>query len=128
MPFVINARTDIFRGGGGESAVDEAIQRGNAYLEEGAGCVYSCHLCSRPRDNGEIGRGTDGPVNVLANPAAPSLDILREIGIARASIGGLFSLMVYTKVQEACAELNDTGTLGWGKENILHPEMNKLMT
>ena len=72
--------------------------------------------------------GIDGPVNVLANPAAPSLDILREIGIARASIGGLFSLMVYTKVQEACAELNDTGTLGWGKENILHPAMNKLMT
>ena len=127
VPFVINARTDIFRGGGGESAVDEAIQRGNAYLEEGAGCVFVPFV--RDRETMEkLVAGIDGPVNVLANPAAPSLDILREIGIARASIGGLFSLMVYTKVQEACAELNDTGTLGWGKENILHPAMNKLMT
>ncbi|RZO37982.1 MAG: isocitrate lyase/phosphoenolpyruvate mutase family protein [Rhodospirillaceae bacterium] len=126
VPFVINARTDVFYGGGNENALDEAIRRGNAYLEEGAGCVFVPFV----RD-GEIMvklvAGIDGPVNVLANPAAPKLDDLRDIGIARVSIGGLFSLMAYTHVRDACAELADTGELAWGKDNILHPDMNKLM-
>ncbi|PPR11739.1 MAG: Carboxyvinyl-carboxyphosphonate phosphorylmutase [Alphaproteobacteria bacterium MarineAlpha11_Bin1] len=125
VPFVINARTDVFRGGGNEDSLNEAIRRCNAYLEVGAGCVFVPFV--RERETMErLVSGIDGPVNVLANPAAPSLDELREIGIARVSIGGLFSLMIYTQVREACAELYDTGTLGWGEGNILHPEMNML--
>ena len=126
VPFVINARTDVFYGGGNEKSLDEAIRRGNAYLEEGAGCVFVPFV--RDREIMEkLVAGIDGPVNVLANPAAPKLDDLRDIGIARVSIGGLFSLMVYTHVRDACAELSDTGELAWGKDNILHPDMNKLM-
>ena len=126
VPFVINTRTDVFYGGGNEKSLDEAIRRGNAYLEEGAGCVFVPFV--RDREIMEkLVAGIDGPVNVLANPAAPKLDDLRDIGIARVSIGGLFSLMVYTHVRDACAELADTGELAWGKDNILHPDMNKLM-
>lgn len=126
VPFVINARTDVFYGGGNENSLEDAIRRGNAYLEAGAGCVFVPFV--RDRETMEkLVTGIDGPVNVLANPAAPPLDELREIGIARVSIGGLFSLMIYTHVRDACAELNDTGTLWWGKDNILHPDMNKLM-
>ena len=99
---------------------------GNAYLEEGAGCVFVPFV--RDRETMEkLVAGIDGPVNVLANPAAPSLDELREIGIARVSIGGLFSLMIYTNVRDACVEMQETGKLGWGKDNILHPDMNRLM-
>jgi len=126
VPFVINARTDVFHGGGNENSLDDAIRRGNAYLEEGAGCVFVPFVRDRETMVKLVG-GIDGPVNVLANPAAPPLDELREIGIARVSIGGLFSLMVYTRVRAACAELTETGTLSWGEENILHPDMNKLM-
>ncbi|MGB0632502.1 MAG: isocitrate lyase/PEP mutase family protein, partial [Alphaproteobacteria bacterium] len=36
VPFVINARTDVFFGGGNETSLDDAIRRGNAYLEVGA--------------------------------------------------------------------------------------------
>src|SRR5436305_6556967 len=35
---VVNARVDVFLGGAGD--VDEAVERGNAYLEAGADCVY----------------------------------------------------------------------------------------
>ena len=126
IPFVINARTDVFYGGGDENSLNEAIRRGNSYLEVGAGCVFVPFV--RDRDTMEkLVAGIDGPVNVLANPAAPPLDELFEIGIARVSIGGLLSLMIYTHVREACTELSETGALEWGKGNILHPEMNKLM-
>ncbi|MEE2720580.1 MAG: isocitrate lyase/phosphoenolpyruvate mutase family protein [Pseudomonadota bacterium] len=126
VPFVINARTDVFYGGGNENSLDDAIRRGNAYLEVGAVCVFVPFI--RDRETMEaVVAGIDGPVNVLANPAAPSLEILRDIGIARVSIGGLFSLMIYTHVRDACAELAETGELAWGKDNILHPDMNKLM-
>jgi 2-methylisocitrate lyase-like PEP mutase family enzyme len=126
VPFVINARTDVFHGGGNENSLDDAIRRGNAYLEEGAGCVFVPFVRDRETMEKLVG-GIDGPVNVLANPAAPDLNVLREIGVARVSIGGLFSLMIYTRVRQACAELTETGTLSWGEDNILHPDMNKLM-
>jgi len=126
VPFVINARTDVFFGGGSDTSLEDSIKRGNAYLEEGAGCVFVPFV--RDRETMEkLVAGIDGPVNVLANPASPNLDELREIGIARVSIGGLFSLMIYTNLRDACAEMKESGTLTWGKDNILHPDMNKLM-
>lgn len=126
IPFVLNARTDVFFGGGTETSLEDAIKRGNAYLEEGAGCVFVPFV----RDGETMEKlvaGIDGPVNVLANPAAPDLGELQKIGIARVSIGGLFSLMIYTNLRDACAEMKNDGTLNWGRDNIIHPDMNKLM-
>jgi len=126
VPFVINARTDSFRGGPGDGALEEAVKRGNAYLEEGAGCVFIPFV--RDRDTMEkLVNAIDGPVNFLANPAAPDLAEMQEMGVARVSIGGLFSLLIYTQLRDACEEMRTLGTLNWGKDNIIHPEMNKLM-
>ena len=126
VPFVINARTDSFRGGPGDGALEEAVKRGNAYLEQGAGCVFIPFV--RDRDTMEkLVTAIDGPVNFLANTAAPDLAEMQEIGVARVSIGGLFSLLIYTQLRDACEEMRTLGTLNWGKDNIIHPEMNKLM-
>ena len=70
----------------------------------------------------------DGPVNFLANPAAPDLPAMQDMGVARVSIGGLFSLMTYTRVRQACHEMRDSGTLSWAEDNIIHPAMNKLVS
>jgi 2-methylisocitrate lyase-like PEP mutase family enzyme len=126
VPFVINARSDGFFGGASDAVFDETVRRCNAYLQEGAGCVFVPFV----RDRGTMEKllaAIDGPVNFLANPAAPDLGQMQAMGVARVSIGGLFSLMIYTRVREACHELRDSGTLNWGKDNIIHPEMNKLM-
>lgn len=126
VPFVVNARTDGFYGGGDDEAFAETVRRGNAYLEEGAGCVFVPFV--RDRETMEkLLAAIDGPVNFLANPAAPDLPAMRQMGVARVSIGGLFSLMTYTRVREACAEMSKDGTLNWAKDNIVHPEMNGLM-
>ena len=127
VPFVINARSDGFFGGRpGEGVFEETVRRCNAYLQEGAGCVFVPFV--RDRDTMEkLLAAIDGPVNFLANPAAPDLHQMREMGVARVSIGGLFSLLTYTRIREACLEMWDSGTLTWGKDNIVHPEMNRLM-
>lgn len=126
VPFVINARTDVFYGGGNDTSLEDAIKRCNAYLEEGAGCVFVPFV--RDRETMEkLVAAIDGPVNFLANPAAPDLGQMQEMGVARVSIGGLFSLMIYTNLRDACLEMQDSGTLNWGKDNIIHPAMNKLM-
>ena len=127
VPFVINARSDGFFGGRpGEGVFEETVRRCNAYLQEGAGCVFVPFV--RDRDTMEkLLAAIDGPVNFLANPAAPDLHQMREMGVARVSIGGLFSLLTYTRIREACLEMRDSGTLTWGKDNIVHPEMNRLM-
>ena len=59
---VINARVDVFINGSGE--VDEAVERGNAYLAAGADCVYPI-LCPTPTI-ADLAQRIDGPINVLA--------------------------------------------------------------
>lgn len=126
VPFVINARTDGFHGGLTEEAFAESVRRANAYLEAGAGCVFVPFV----RDGAMIARlvgAIDGPVNILAGAPSPPIPEMQKMGVARVSIGGLFSLMTYSHVRAACHELRDAGTYGWAKDLILHPEMNKLM-
>jgi len=126
VPFVINARTDGFYPGAAEGVFEDTVRRANAYLEAGAGCVFVPFV----RDAETIARlveAIDGPVNILAAAPSPPLPEMQKMGVARISIGGLFSLMTYTRVREACTELRESGTYGWTKDIILHPEMNALM-
>ena len=68
-----------------------------------------------------------GPINILAGASSPSVPKLQNIGVARVSIGGLFSLMSYTQIRMACREIDNHGTYDWAKDVILHPEMNRLL-
>ncbi len=126
VPFVINARTDGFYPGLSEEAFADSVRRANAYLEAGANCVFVPFV----RDAAMIRRlvgAIDGPVNILAAAPSPPIPEMQKLGVARVSIGGLFSLMTYTHVRAACQELRDSGTYGWTRGIILHPEMNGLM-
>jgi len=88
VPLVINARTDVFLRGDGN--VDEAVRRGNAYLEAGADCVYPIMVT----EAGAIERlaaEIHGPINVLQRPGVPGIAELEQLGVARVSVGsGLF--------------------------------------
>lgn len=88
VPFVINARTDSYWLGLGDdgSRLRTSIARGNAYLDAGADCVFV---------PGRFGADViatlvtelAGPLNVIASPACPPLQELRELGVARLSMG-----------------------------------------
>jgi 2-methylisocitrate lyase-like PEP mutase family enzyme len=99
---VINARIDVFvRKTGG---IDEAVERGNAYLDAGADCVYpiACPVAAVADLAGRI----DGPNNVLAIPGMPEPHELQNFGVARMTWGsGLASAAYAEAVRIAAAAL-----------------------
>ncbi len=85
-PLVINARVDVFLHDSG-AALEAGVERARAYLAAGADCVYPITLA----DHDLIGRfvtATQGPVNILSMPGAPSVAELTALGVARVSLGG----------------------------------------
>jgi 2-methylisocitrate lyase-like PEP mutase family enzyme len=80
---VLNARVDVFIAGSGE--VEEAIERGNAYLGAGADCVYP--IDAPFEVVGVLAAGIHGPVNVLVPSHDPPLAELARLGVARVTFG-----------------------------------------
>jgi 2-methylisocitrate lyase-like PEP mutase family enzyme len=88
VPLVLNARTDVFIGAVGDpgTRLERAIERGRAYIEAGADCIFIPAVV----DAGQIEalvHGIGGPVSVLAGPASPPLGELARLGVARVSVG-----------------------------------------
>jgi 2-methylisocitrate lyase-like PEP mutase family enzyme len=90
VPFALNARTDAWLLGDGrprEARVADAIERGRAYLDAGATCVFV------PGDFGEdvIAELVAGighrRVSLIGLPEVPPPDRLEELGVARISYG-----------------------------------------
>lgn len=84
VPFVINARTDVFLGGAG--GVDEALERGRAYAEAGADCIFVPGV-GDPEAIAALVAGLPIGMSVLATPAGPTLEELAALGVARISLG-----------------------------------------
>jgi 2-methylisocitrate lyase-like PEP mutase family enzyme len=99
VPLVINARTDVFLHGDGN--VEEAVRRGNAYLEAGADCVYPI-MVSEPESIRRLAAEIRGPINVLHRPGVPPPAELEQLGVARISVGtGLFRAALAHAAQSA---------------------------
>lgn len=88
--FVLNARTDVLAFGG---SVEDAIERGKAYLQAGATTVY---IWGGPKGRGvsreevkQLVRGLNGMINVKMNlrPGYLNVQDLAELGVARISVG-----------------------------------------
>lgn len=83
---VVNARVDCFLDGArSPERLEEAIRRGRAYRAAGAACVYPI-LAAAEEDLGTFVRELS-VVNVLHFAGAPSPARLRELGVARISLG-----------------------------------------
>ena len=84
VPLVINARTDVFLEGAG--GVDEAVERGRAYLEAGADCIF---VPGRPRRADARGarRRHGRPDQRVRDAGGPTLAEYARIGVARVSYG-----------------------------------------
>jgi 2-methylisocitrate lyase-like PEP mutase family enzyme len=87
--FVVNARCDVLVQGG---SIDEALDRGKMYLAAGATTVFLWGGSTRGISRQEIEmlvKEFDGRLNVLLSgkPDALSIPQLRELGVARISVG-----------------------------------------
>lgn len=84
---VVNARIDSFLDrSGSPERLEDAIQRGRAYRAAGAACAYPI-LAADEDDLATLVREL-GVVNANRVPGGPSVARLRELGVARISLGG----------------------------------------
>ena len=93
LHLVINARTDVFLAevGAPEARIAEAVARGQRYVAAGADCVFVPGGLDYDTIEQLVAK-LGAPLNVVANPAistplAPTVPLLRELGVARVSTG-----------------------------------------
>lgn len=86
---VINARTDTCLVEDDiDDGVRKAIERGNAYREAGADCIFVPDMENlKQQEISVLVNEIDAPVNIIAGVNTPTIAELREIGVARVSLG-----------------------------------------
>jgi 2-methylisocitrate lyase-like PEP mutase family enzyme len=108
---VINARTDVFLAQIGDPATRfaRACERLQAYIGAGADCVFLPGLA----DENMIRRVVDTlkfPLNILAGAHLPTIPRLRELGVARVSVGSGIMRATLGLTRRIAQELRQSGT------------------
>lgn len=126
VPLVVNARVDAYlRAGGSRDAFEETLERGRAYLQAGADCIYPIGLA----DLGEIRRlvaALGAPVNVIGRPGMPTIAELRAAGVARVSTATTPALYVAGALKSAMRTLEKTGSFDHFASDYAYPDMQAL--
>ena len=117
IDFVLNARTDAMLRAGDDrgAALQEAIRRGQAFLEAGAPVVFVPGVVARDEIEALVGGLGRGRLSVISVPgrSLPARE-LQELGVARVSTGPFTQRVALTALQDAAAELVAGGTLPEG--------------
>ncbi len=99
-PVVINARTDLYlmQIGDAETRFERACERLKAYRDAGADCLFIPGIVAEDL----IARFVDAlrfPINLLAVAGTPPVERLKELGVARVSVGSgvMRSVMGHTR-------------------------------
>lgn len=126
---VINARTDAFwfKGQDPDKAMQNTLERGKAYLEAGADCIFVPGL----RDATKIQAVVDhwkAPVNILAGPGVPPIPDLARLGVKRLSFGSGPMRAAMGLLRRICDEAKSAGTYGlMGELAVPYDELNGLV-
>jgi 2-methylisocitrate lyase-like PEP mutase family enzyme len=128
VPLVLNARTDVYllQVGDPENRYDEAVRRLSAFRDGGADCVFVPGL----RDVETIRRLVADlrcPVNILAVPGSPSVPELKNLGVARVSLGSGPMRATLGLLRRLAEEVKTSGTYAAMEGAPSHAEMNQLM-
>jgi 2-methylisocitrate lyase-like PEP mutase family enzyme len=128
VPIVLNARTDVYllQVGPVENRYDQALHRLAAFRDAGADCVFLPGL----RDAATIARlvkDLDFPLNILAGPGSPSVPELRQLGVARVSLGSGPMRATLDLLGRMAEELKTTGTYRSLENAPSHDDVNRMM-
>ncbi|MCP5053061.1 MAG: isocitrate lyase/phosphoenolpyruvate mutase family protein [bacterium] len=113
---VINARTDVFlvpeeEGEGSSKLFKQAVERGNAYKQAGADCIYTIETYYLDKEGiARIVNEIEAPINILASAGKPTIAQLEEIGVARVSLGPRVMRAALGLIRKISKELLTTGT------------------
>ena len=130
IPFVLNARTDIYLLPIGPEATrfDRTVERLRAYRDAGATCLFAPGVYDR-ETVAKLVKAVEAPVNILAHPACPPIAELEKMGVARVSTGsGLMraALGLVRRIGKEMLESRSCETMFAG--SIPHSQLNRMMT
>jgi 2-methylisocitrate lyase-like PEP mutase family enzyme len=125
VALVINARTDVYEkmDRNDKSLLNQAIERGNAYRQAGADCIFVIDVDDK-ETIGNLVREIDAPINILARHGSPTIRELETLGVARVSFGSIPMRATMSLVQNIAEELNQSGTYGFARNVISYAEVN----
>ena len=126
--FFLNARVDAFHvmTDDPKKALDEAIERGNAYAEAGGDCIFYLFVHSS-EIIGRLAKEVKAPISILAGPQAPSVSELQDLGVARVSYGSAFLKAAIGATRKLAQEILEKGTITALKEGMQTPEIAALV-
>jgi 2-methylisocitrate lyase-like PEP mutase family enzyme len=128
VPLVINARTDVFLLDPGTNALAEGIVRGKAYKNAGADCVYPVTIGSYEAVAQYVFE-VAMPVNVLLMKSIPDLKQLKDIGVARVSLGpNLLTQVIGTMKEIAEGLIQEDSTAFFSREMVSREFRDSLAT
>ncbi len=128
VPIVLNARTDVYLLQVGEPATryDETLRRLSAYRDTGADCVFVPGLSDRATI-GRLVADLHCPVNILAGPGSLPIAELRELGVARVSLGSGPMRAALGLLRRVADELKNRGTYPGLEDAPSYAEVNRLL-
>jgi 2-methylisocitrate lyase-like PEP mutase family enzyme len=125
----INARVDVYLrqvGVEGER-FGETVARARAYLAAGADGIFVLGVTD-PATIRRLASTIEAPLNILAQPGAPTISELRDLGVARASLGPRIVQSVMAHIRRAVTEILDQGTYEALRGGLPFPEANGLFS
>lgn len=112
VPFVLNARTDAFlRPGEPAEQLAAAVERGRAYLDAGATCVFVPGRLSADVIGALVQGLGERRVSVIGVPGTPLPAELEGLGVARISYGPLTQRVALAALQATAMDLLAGGGL-----------------
>jgi 2-methylisocitrate lyase-like PEP mutase family enzyme len=114
IAFVLNARTDVFLKGAKrdpEAVLAEAVERGRAFLEVGAACVFVPGKLDAPTVERLVAGIGERKVSLIGVPGSVPSSELQRLGVARLSFGPWTQRAVLTALQDLSGELLAGGAL-----------------
>lgn len=128
LPFVINARVDVYRIADDETAqFAETLARATAYLEAGADCIFVPFIAEESLI-GRLAAAIPGPMNVLAGATTPDVATLTRLGVRRISLGSAPASHVLAAFRNAALEVRNEGTYRFAADRISHAGLNALFS
>lgn len=111
VPFVINARVDVFllAIGEPEERFEHTVRRANAYLQAGADCIYPIGTLDRATIASLV-KAIEGPINILGGSPELPLPELERLGVARVSLAGGLMRSMLGHLRAIAHELLENGT------------------
>jgi len=114
VPFVLNARTDVFVKGGDrplDEKIADAVKRGRAFLDAGATSVFVPGLLDAETTRRLVEGLGEQRLSVIGFPGALSAGEYEKLGVARISYGPLTQRVALTSLQDLAIDLYGDGVI-----------------